>query len=204
MFRSDQTRYHQEWVGFSKTITHNNNGLITAFAPSDSLQFLDRFKIWRGFRLIGWTCTVNIIKNENNGNQDGAIAFAPFNQSLLGSATFVAPNSFPALLELPNCKVLPTNANNPRSKATFQWFNRKGDINALPFQALESYNATAEYATGLVSFSNAPDGISYELYGKMLLQFKDKNFINANATNIADDYEIPVVKRLNKVRLLNH
>jgi len=123
----------------------------------------------------------------------------------LGSATFVAPNSFPALLELPNCKVLPTNSDNPRSKASFQWFNRKGDINALPFQSLESYTATAEYATGLVSFSNAPNPIVYEVYGKMLMQFKDKNFIGNQANNIADtDYEIPVVKRLNRVKLLNH
>ena len=174
MFRSDQTRYHQEWVGFAKTITHNKDGLITAFAPSDSLQFLDRFKIWRGFRVIGWTCSVNIIQNEYNGNISGSIAFAPFNQSLLGSATFVAPSTFSALLELPNCKVLPTNPENPRSKATFQWFNRKGDINALPFQALESYNATAEYATGLVSFSQAPDAITYEIIHYFLLSAKSE------------------------------
>lgn len=216
MFRSDQTRYHREWVGFSKLITLGNAapqepGIFATFSPADSLQFLNRFRDWRAYRMIGWTCTIMPKTGmTGDGYREGIVAFAAFNQSLLGSTTLFAPNSMEALLELPNAKMLPISANNPRSKATFSWFNRKGDINALPFQSIEAL-APAEFATGLLGFSTA-DGnnpIVYEVYGKFQLEFKDKNIFLGPAKQPADDFELMdqpinnVVKRLNRTLLRN-
>jgi hypothetical protein len=216
MFRSDQTRYHREWVGFSKTVTLGNiaplePGIITAFSPRDSLQFLNRFRDWRAYRMIGWTCTV-IPKTgmTGDGYREGVIAFAAYNQSLLGTTSFTAPNSLESLLELPNAKTLPISANNPRSKATFSWFNRRGDINALPFQSVEALDI-AEYTTGLLGFANVAGNnpLEYEVYGKLQLEFKDKNIFLAAPPPPADDFELMdqpvnnVVKRLNRTILHN-
>jgi hypothetical protein len=180
-----------------------NAGLISTFAPADSPEFSTRFQDWRGYRVIGWNASVNIIKS-GAVNADGLVGFAPFNQSLLGSATLFAPNTLPSLLELPNVKLLPIVVQNPRSKANFSWFNRRGDINALPFQSLEALQ-TAEYATGLIAFNAAPTDIVYEVYGKLLVEFKDKNIFNSRGSSTADaDYQLihdpvsPVVKRLNR------
>lgn len=208
MFRGDQTRYHQEWVGFSKTLIYNgNDGLITTFAPQDSAGFLQRFQDWRAYRVIGWNCTLQILKTNDQVDAPGLTGFAPFNQSLLGSATLVSPVNLPSLLELPNCKTIPIAVSNPRSKANFAWFNRKGDINALPFQSIEALQ-TAEYATGLISFTTSPQPIVYEVYGKLLVQFKDKNIFNVNNVLREDNVTMenpisPTVKRLGRVFLNN-
>lgn len=212
MFRSDQTRYHREWVGFSKIITFSNQepGQITSFSPADSLQFLNRFKDWRGYRMIGWTCTVMPKTGlGGDGVSDGVVAFSPFNQSLLGSATSFAPNTLEALLELPTAKMLPKSQNNPRSKASFSWFNRRGDINALPFQSIETL-LTAEYSTGLISYATSigNNNLVYEVYGKLQIEFKDKNIFLAPTTP-SEEFEIMeqpmnnVVKRLNRTVLHN-
>lgn len=212
LFRSDQTRYHREWVGFSKKITMTSlaPGTITTFSPADSLQFLNRFKDWRGYRMIGWTCTVTPTTGfGGDGEREGVTAFSAFNQSLLGSSTLFPPNALESLLELPNAKMLIKNTANMASKATFSWFNRKGDINALPFQSIEALTP-AEYATGLLGFcTNVPnDPIVYEVYGKLQLEFKDKNIFLAQQQP-TEEFEImdqpmnSVVKRLNRTILHN-
>jgi hypothetical protein len=209
MFRSDQTRYHQEWVGFTKEIVMNaNTGAITTFDASDSAGFQQRFQDWRGFRVIGWTCS--IIPTRGYDQASGLTAHAAFNQSLLGATSFTAPLNLQSLLELPNAKTLPISDSNPRSKVNFQWFNRKGDINALPFQTL-AVLPSVEYASGLVSFNQTPSNVIYTVCGKLLVQFKDKNFLNVNQLSSPDsDYQLihdpvsPVVKRLNRTNLISN
>jgi hypothetical protein len=204
MFRSDQTRYHQEWVGFTKLISlPGNTGAVTAFDANDSLGFQARFQDWRGFRIIGWTCS--IIPEKGYDTATGITAHAPFNQSSFGALSLAAPLNINSLLELPNCKTISISDSNPRSKVNFQWFNRKGDINALPFQQL-SIGAPIEFITGLLSFNSIPSAaIQYRAYGKFLIQFKDKNYFNtAVPPTISDECEYPesptepVVKRLGR------
>lgn len=209
MLRSDQTRYHQEWVGFSKEIgIPANSGVITSFDPTDSLAFQQRFQDWRGFRVIGWTCSIIPLKGYDQTS--GMTAHCPFNQSLFGSTPLAAPINMESLLELPNCKTTAISDSNPRSKVNFQWFNRRGDINALPFQSL-SVLQSVEYSTGLISFAKTAGDVLYQVCGKFLVQFKDKNFLNAQLPprvigSAVDDIQCeypesptgPVVKRLNR------
>jgi hypothetical protein len=201
MIRSDQSRYHQEWVGFSKVIAMPaTSGAITTFDAGDSAGFTTRFQDWRAYRILGWTCSV--LPAVGYDANAGITAFAPFNQSNFGAGTFPAPNRLQSLLELPNCRTLPISDSNPRSKSNFQWFNRRGDINALPFQQI-SLDTAPEYLTGLLSFNTTGGNIIYQVYGKFLVQFKDKNFFNAPATeDIQCEYPespvAPVVKRLDR------
>jgi hypothetical protein len=214
MLRSDQTRYHQEWVGFSKEIGLNaNSGAITTFDPTDSLAFQTRYQDWRGFRVIGWTCSIIPLKGYDQAS--GMTAHAAYNQSLFGPTPLSAPINIESLLELPNCKTTSISDSNPRSKINFQWFNRRGDINSLPFQSL-SVLQSVEYNTGLISFAKTSSAISYQVCGKLLVQFKDKNFLNAippappgsSVDDIQCEYPEsptgPVVKRLGRNLILNN
>lgn len=207
-FRSDQTRYHQEWVGFTKLISLPAvTGAITAFDANDSPGFQTRFQDWRGFRIIGWTCSIIPVAGYDTAG--GITAHAPFNQSAFGAISLPAPVSINTLLELPNCKTVPISDSNPRSKVNFQWFNRKGDINALPFQQL-AIGAPIEFITGLLSFNSIASPIQYRVYGKFLVQFKDKNFFNV--VGPSDDIQCeypesptePVVKRLGRNLILHN
>lgn len=202
MFRSDQSRYHQEWVGFSKEIAlPANTGVLTTFDAVNSPGFQQRYQDWRGFRVIGWTCSIIPFKGYDQAS--GITAHCAYNQSLFGSTPIIAPINMESLLELPNCKTVSISDSNPRSKVNFQWFNRKGDINALPFQSL-SVLQSVEYETGLISFAKTSDTIGYQIYGKLLVQFKDKNFLNVlpPRISIADETQsdpnspVTTVKRL--------
>jgi hypothetical protein len=196
-----------QWLGFfgeteALVPGAGNGGFAIRIDPTGSTGFVQRFnQAWQSWRMVAWNVEVSIVAKATSDSQNFPNTVNPvaaFELSNLSTSSGLpVPNEVEVFAELPNVKYMSVFPGSPHCRKRFAW--RTTDINYLPFQTFDT-TITALSQTGIWGFIDMgryQEELQVQVYGKILVEFKDARFWKPAAVeiqeprNMDDDDEDP-------------